>query len=369
MIQLDAAPLRIPFRLTVQHASAARARGASLWVTASRGGHTGLGEGCPRDYVTGETPQSCRAFLERWLPYASRHLLDLEGLRAFVQEQRQELDQNPAAWCAVECALLDLFARESGQSVEALLGLPQPQGRYQYSAVVNSGALDASLSQIQRYAAHGMTDFKIKLSGELEEDQARLRAIQALPAPLAPRTRLDANNLWAGQPQQARAYLEALGHQGLLGLEEPLAPRAAQDLSWLSQELGLSIILDESCCRLADLELFAQTPGAWIANLKVSKVGGPLRALEMINALRGLGWPVILGAHVGETSVLVRAAQLVARAAGPQLLAQEGAFGTLVLEEDMTRPSLQFGPGGQLEVQSGLQGWGLTPIHSSDAFP
>jgi L-alanine-DL-glutamate epimerase-like enolase superfamily enzyme len=368
MIELDAAALRLPFRLTVKHASASRARGASLWVTARRGGHTGLGEGCPRDYVTGETPQSCQGFLRRWLPQVAQGVLDVQRLRAFVEAQRRELDRNPAAWCAVECALLDLFARQAGQSVEALLGQPEPGGVYTYSAVVNSGQVEASVAQIKRYAAHGMFDFKVKLSGDLEADRARLAAIAALPGQGVPRVRLDANNLWAGDPRAARAYLEALGCAGLAGLEEPLAPRDVEGLSHLSQVLDLPIILDESCCTVEDLALFAQAPGRWIANLKVSKVGGPLRALELVEALRTLGWPVILGAHVGETSVLVRAAQLVARAVGPGLMAQEGAFGDLVLERDMTAPSLKFGPKGELSTLTPLEGWGLTPIHDPGDF-
>jgi len=39
---------------------------------------------------------------------------------------RVALQLHLEVWCAIECALLDLFARERGQSVEALLDLPPP---------------------------------------------------------------------------------------------------------------------------------------------------------------------------------------------------------------------------------------------------
>jgi hypothetical protein len=48
--------LDIPFKLTFSHASDSRAAMQSLWVEARDGhGITGSGEGCPREYVTGET--------------------------------------------------------------------------------------------------------------------------------------------------------------------------------------------------------------------------------------------------------------------------------------------------------------------------
>ena len=54
--------------------------------------------------------------------------------------------------------------------------------------------------------------------------------------------------------------------------------------------------------------------------------------------------------HVSETSLLTRAALTVAQAAGPALVAQEGAFGTRLLERDLCDPPLMFGTGGVLDV-------------------
>ncbi len=61
-------------------------------------------------------------------------------------------------------------------------------------------------------------------------------------------------------------------------------------------------------------------------------MGGLLRSLNVAEAARRRGIPIVVGAQVGETSVLTRAALVVARSAGDRLLAQEGAFGTYLLE-------------------------------------
>ena len=156
-----------------------------------------------------------------------------------------------------------------------------------------------------------------------------------------------------------------------------MRPRDVETHSRIGVGLGVPIILDESLCTLADLERYDDAPGRFMANLKVSRVGGVLRALRVVEALRARGWPIIIGAHVGETSVLTRAAMLVAAAAGKLLVAQEGAFGSRLIEREPVSPSLKWGRGGELDLRrpyaevttEGLQltaptawtrGWGLT---------
>ena len=61
-----------------------------------------------------------------------------------------------------------------------------------------------------------------------------------------------------------------------------------------------------------------------------------------------------MGAHVGETSILTRAALTVAAHAGDALLAQEGAFGTTLLRRDLVSPVLMFGRKAELEIATML---------------
>jgi hypothetical protein len=72
----------------------------------------------------------------------------------------------------------------------------------------------------------------------------------------------------------------------------------------------------------------------------------------VLEAARARGIGVIVGAQVGETSLLTRAALTVAYAAGDTLVAQEGAFGTLLLERDVCDPPLMFGAGGVLNASA-----------------
>ena len=91
-------------------------------------------------------------------------------------------------------------------------------------------------------------------------------------------------------------------------------------------------------------------PGKFIANIKISRVGGLIRALKLIEEVKTLGWPVIIGCHVGETSLLTRAALTAASAAGKNLIAQEGAFGDYLVEQEPAEPMLKFGREGLLNL-------------------
>ncbi|MGZ5120332.1 MAG: hypothetical protein ACXWCK_30025, partial [Burkholderiales bacterium] len=87
-----------------------------------------------------------------------------------------------------------------------------------------------------------------------------------------------------------------------------------------------------------------------------------LRSLELVSELHKRGLGLIIGAQVGETSILTRAALTVANASKDILLAQEGAFGTHLLARDVVESPLMFGPGGMLDVSGTVlagAGWGL----------
>ena len=119
------------------------------------------------------------------------------------------------------------------------------------------------------------------------------------------------------------------------------------------------IILDESLLRAAQIGRLSGPSASWLINVRVSKMGGLLRSLDVVQAARTAGIGVIVGAQVGETSLLTRVALTVAQAAGPSLVAQEGAFGTFLLERDICDPPLMFGAGGILEASSVKTGVGI----------
>ncbi len=348
--------IEIPFRVSFSHASAERSETESVWVEArSETGEVGFGEGCPRSYVTGEDLESVRAFFLRSRASLMGAVTDLSSLVAWMNDREAELDLNPAAWCAIELALLDLAAREEGSSVETLLGTPELAREFQYTAVMGDSDPEGFQALFRRYRDAGFTDFKLKLSGDLDRDRAKIACIRGADAPL--RVRVDANNLWADR-DEAASFLAALDYD-FFGIEEPLGTNQHEALSALARSADTRIILDESLLRARQVDALPGPAERWIINLRVSKMGGLIRGLEVVEATRSRGIQIVVGAQVGETSLLTRAALTIATAAGDLLVGQEGAFGSLLLEADVCDPPLMFGESGVLQVDDAQRSPGL----------
>lgn len=222
-------------------------------------------------------------------------------------------------------------------------------------------------AQTRRYGDLGITDFKLRIRGDPVRDGERGAVITG-PVPAA-RIRFDADNLWR-TPAQVIDHLTALGFVPA-AIEEPLAAMDYAGLRVIARETGVSVILDESFLNEGHFAAARSLEGMAVVNLRVSKMGGLLRSLAVAAAAAEFGMPLIVGAQVGETSILTRAALLRANAFGGNLVAQEGAFGTLLLGSDMVARPLMFGRkdvlDADLALDRNLAGFGLD--HLPDILP
>jgi L-alanine-DL-glutamate epimerase-like enolase superfamily enzyme len=350
-LQLSAGSAPIPFRMSFGHAAATRTKAENVLVRAEDGqGRYGLGEGCPRSYVTGEDVPGALSFIE-----SNRDeflaIENLGALRNWISDHVATINANPSAFCAVELALLDMFARQEGKSIEALLGIPRG-APVQVSAVYGSGGGLKFRAQAFLFARNGIHDAKLKLTGDPARDCARAKILASRG-----RVRLDANNLWAGAADAVAPLLELARYAW--AIEEPVRPRDWEGLREIGLKTELTVILDESLLTLADLDA-APKDIPIVPNLRVSKLGGLIRSIEMLG--RGKG-DVIVGAQVGETSILARAGLALARSAGARLKGFECAYAPLLLTRDAASPSLGFGRRGVVRERAfeSLPGLGLTP--------
>ncbi|MCK9196828.1 MAG: hypothetical protein M0P16_07580, partial [Syntrophales bacterium] len=355
IMDIEAAPLRLNLKTIIRHAAATRSEGESIWVQAKRNGNTGYGEGCPRIYVAGDDLDASIIWIREKFSSGKVNFETVEDLQRWAEGNEKEIDNYPSAWCAMEMAVLDLLSRERGCTVEKMLGLDDGKLCGRYTAVLGDDKKWKYTTLADKYLIRGFSDFKIKLSGNLERDIEKLDILEELSVqhhakPI--RIRLDANNLWKDRCDEAIKYTKMLGDGRAFAMEEPVRARNAGDISKFSTATGLPVILDESLCTLDDLSLYRNIEGKFIANIKISRVGGLIRALKMIEELKKMGWPVIIGCHVGETSLLTRAALVVSSAAGENLIAHEGAFGDYLVEREPANPMLKFGRQGLLDLRS-----------------
>ncbi|MCA8884226.1 MAG: dipeptide epimerase, partial [Rhodobacteraceae bacterium] len=175
--------------------------------------------------------------------------------------QLQEALPPGAARNAVDCALWDLQAKQSGRRVWDLAGLPAP-GPEITAFTLSLDTPDNMRAAADRHKHRPM--LKIKLG--TPDDMPRLEAVRAG----APKSRIivDANEGWS-----AAVYADLAPHLLRLGValvEQPLP--AGDDDALIGLERPVPVCADESCHDRASLPGLA---GKYdVINIKLDKTGG-----------------------------------------------------------------------------------------------
>lgn len=296
-------------------------------VTLSDGRHTGRGEGGGVYYLGDDVPHM---------------LAQLEGARDAIaawptREELRAILPPGGARNAVDCALWELEAARAGVPVWQLAGKPTPRP-LRTTFTLGADAPTAMADAARRHAQ--ARSIKIKLTGELELDLARVAAVRA------------------ARPE---VWLGVDGNQGFVAIEldDLIAGLAAQDVALLEQPLArgqeasleglrspIPLAGDESILSLDDVALAV---GRYdVVNIKLDKCGGLTEGLLMAKAARSLGLGVMVG-NMGGSSL----------AMGPSfVLGQECDIvdldGPIFLAHDR-RPGVDYIAG---NVWSGPEVWG-----------
>ena len=357
ILKVGSAP--IPFRTAFGHASATRGTAENILVyVEDANGVFGLGEGCPRSYVTGESVETAGRFLER---YRGEFLAlsNVGELRTWLGLHTPEVDENPSAFCAIELALLDLFSRQARLSIDRFLGMEPQFSHLTASAVYGTGAGLKFHAQRLLFRLNGMHNAKLKLSGDVRRDTQRAAQLAKHG-----RVRLDANNYWQKYDDAVNALRRLSPYAW--AVEEPVQPRDWSVMAQIVEQTGLAIIADESFTQARDLETMPKEEN-FIPNFRVSKLGGLIRSIAALELALRQGRKIIVGAQVGETSILARAGMVLAAAAGRHLVGYEGAYGVRLLKWDLGAPTIGFGFNGMVGMNTtaiGAPGLGLNPTNA-----
>ena len=187
---------------------------------------------------------------------------------------------------AIDCALWDLEAKSTGQTIWSLTGVAPRE----LLSVFSIGVEDTPQQMAAKAAAASdVRLLKIKLNGDRPVE--RLQAIRAA----RPDARLvvDANQAWnIGQLHRALEVAEALGVEMI---EQPL-PRGG-DAALEGLRPPVPLCADESCLHLGELDTAARR--YQMINIKLDKTGGLTHALELASEARKRGLKLMVGCMAG----------------------------------------------------------------------
>lgn len=232
-----------------------------------------------------------------------------------TREGLQSLLPAGAARNAVDCALWDLEAKQTGKPVWELARLPKPAPEITaYTLSLDSP--EAMQAQAAKNAHRPL--LKIKLG--TPNDMPRLEAVRR-GAPDAAII-VDANEGWS-----AAVYADLAPHLLRLGValvEQPLP--AGEDDALRGMDRPVPVCADESCHDRSSLPHLA---GKYdVVNIKLDKTGGLTEAIKLRQEALALGYEIMVGCMVG-SSLAMAPATLIAQGArvtdldGPLLLAED----------------------------------------------
>jgi len=227
----------------------------------------------------------------------------LEAVRGANLTSRLDLQRAlppGAARNALDCALWDLRAKESGRPVWKLAGLPAP---HPVTTAFTIGLGDER--EVRRKARQALDYPLLKLKVDADRHVDLVRVVRE--AHSTAHIIVDANQSWT------RELLERLTPElqqlGVELIEQPVA--RGDDASLDGLRSPLAVAADESC---TDRHSLAGLAGRYqCVNIKLDKCGGLTEALAMCAEARRLGLGLMVGNMCG-TSLAMAPAFLVAQA-------------------------------------------------------
>jgi L-alanine-DL-glutamate epimerase-like enolase superfamily enzyme len=268
-----------------------------------------------------------------WTIGAARDAIEANPTR----EELRSIMPPGGARNAVDCALWELEAARAGVPVWRLAGLPAPKP---LRTTFTLGADDPEvMADGARNYSHARS-IKVKLTGELALDIARVKAIRAARP-----------DVWLGVDgnqgfvfDQLDELVAALHEQEVSLLEQPLARGCESEL--YGYQSAVPIAGDESLLTLDDV---AGAVGSFdVVNIKLDKCGGLTEGLMMAAEARRLGLGVMVGNMVG-TSLAMAPAFVLGQ--GCDIVDLDGPT---FLAEDRT-PSVVYEGG---NITAGPEVWG-----------
>ena len=247
-------------------------------VTLDDGAHRGRGEASGVYYLSDD---------------AAKMVAAIEGVRSAIEAginrtALQQLLPPGGARNAVDCALWELEARRAGCEVWQLAGLASVQPLVT-TFTLGADAPEAMAAGARKYAQ--ARALKVKLTGELELDIARVHAVRAARPEVW--LGVDANQGYAIDTLDK--LIPALVDAKVSLLEQPLKRGKEADLDGFASPIAIAA--DESALSLADIPNLVGRFN--VVNIKLDKCGGLTEALAIAREARQHGIGVMVGNMVG----------------------------------------------------------------------
>lgn len=320
-------------------AGAPRTVAEPLEVIISGHKHSGHGECLPYKHY-GETIESVTQQINE-----IRHMIET----GITREQLLTLMPAGAARNAVDAALWDLECKQSQKSIWEKTNTTPPKS----IQTVYTLSVDTPENMVQQLREFGSTikNIKLKLSGNIDEDIARIKAVHA--ASPTSSIVVDANEGMKTAEDYLRFSQEA-AQNGVTMIEQPFpADKDDMLLEFPRDKRQIPICADESFHGIGDIDRLSQKYD--ILNIKLDKTGGLTAALDIMDKAKESGLGIMVGTMLASSLSMAPAYVLAAKGAqyvdldSPMLLAKDRHNGLHYEGDSLFPPSETLWGGAGME--------------------
>ncbi len=258
-----------------------------------------------------------------------------------IRERLHPFKKNNMAKAALEMAIWDAYANETGVPLVELLGGTRKEIPVGISVGIQP-TIDGLVKKVAGYVDQGFKRIKVKVRPGY--DLEPLRAIRkAFPDILL---MADANSAYRLSDIDRLKQFDELN---LMMIEQPLAHDDIIDHARLQKELSTSICLDESIHSAEDVRKAVELSACRIINLKLGRVGGFGEALLIHESCQKAGLDLWCGGML-ETGI-GRLHNIAITALPGFTLPGDTAPSARYFEEDLIDPPVSFSKPGMLQVE------------------
>lgn len=289
--EIQAFPLRIPFRKTARIAYSEYQSCESILVKIKAGNFVGYGEALTDPAFMGETMESILYAIKNYLGPA------VLGTNPFaLTEIHHKMDaalvKNTTAKAAIDIACVDIAGRATGQPACDILGGDLRSRIFEVPEIL-LGPLHEVVESCEQAVDRGVTCLKVKVGEGYNEDVEKLKRIREAVGNDV-EIRLDANQGWRDY-WTAFKTIRRLQRYDVSLMEQPLPADDLEGSAKLRKATYVPIMLDESIHDVSDVLSAIRLKACDVISLKVMKVGGLMRTRELVELCSAHGMPCHLG--------------------------------------------------------------------------
>lgn len=293
-------PLRTPFKTALRTVNSVEDVIVEIHTDT---GNIGFGEAPPTGVITGDTTGAIIGAIEDHIK-KSIIGMSVENFEELMLKLNNCIIKNTSAKAAIDIALYDLYGQLYNAPLYKLLGGYRKEITTDITISVNDPEEMAkdSLDAIKR----GYNTLKIKVGKDSIKDMMRMKAIRKVVG-YDVNLRIDANQGW--KPKEAVKILREMEDAGLQieFVEQPVAAHDIEGLKFVSDNVYIPVLADESVFSPMDALNIFQRRAADLVNIKLMKTGGIYNALKICSLAEMYGVECMIGCML-EAKVSVTAA-------------------------------------------------------------